>query len=220
MSKLNIVFHKITTNPAGNWEVSPILFRDIFKWCQQNYEDFQIYFDDGYDLEIISNFYNEIAPLSTLAIVTDDIEKNGFFSWEDLSKLSKMGFNIASHSVTHPSMSVFDQNNIGLVNPSGGIYSNVPRGKQLLTMIQVKFQIVESKKVLVEKGFRIREFVFPYGLYSQQTINLLNDLGLYDFYATCDNGLDEGVKIISRNLIHGTKSLKENIRCLTKIIEK
>lgn len=220
MSKLNIVFHKIMANPTGDWEVSPILFRDIFKWCQQNCEDFQIYFDDGYGLEIISNFYSEIAPLTALAIVTDDIGKNGFFSWEDLSKLSKIGFNIASHSVSHPSMAIFDQNNIELINPSGGRYSNVPRGKQLLAINQVKFQIVESKKALVEKGFRVREFVFPYGLYSQQTIDLLNDLGLYDFYATCDEGLDEGNKIILRNLIYGTKSLEENIRCLTKIIEK
>lgn len=218
MLKLNLVFHKICNNPQGDWQVGPEYFWKIFNWCRSNYPNFHIYFDDGFRINELSSANNQIAKYSTLAIATDNVGKKGYFSWNDLKKMSQAGFTIASHSVSHPSMCFLDKNNILIVNPPKGEYINSPKGKQCLSENQIRYQAVESQKILAKNRFNTGEFVFPYGLYSNQTIKLLDDLGLYGYYSTCDEKLYGNGKLVPRILIYGTKSPQETIKCLIKLI--
>ncbi|MBU1088662.1 polysaccharide deacetylase family protein [Patescibacteria group bacterium] len=218
MQKLNLAFHKICKNPQGDWQVNPKYFWKIFDWCNHNYTNFRIYFDDGDKLDELSDKHGIIAKYCTLAIVTDNIGKKGYYSWDELKQMKQKGFTISSHSVSHSSMCWFDNNGILLANPPMGKYDNCPRGKQLLSENQIKYQLVESKKILNNHGFDTNEFVFPYGLYSDQTIEILDNLGIYKYYTTCNEKLYDGGKLVPRILIYGTKSPTETIKCLTNLI--
>lgn len=221
MSQLNIVFHKITQYPTNNWEVTPEYFWEIFNWCKKNYPNFHIYFDDGYRLTNLQARLKEISQLSTLAIITDEVGKRNCLTWKDIGVVKKLGFKLASHSVSHPSLYTYNGSNKTILkNPFGGEYQLTTRGKKLISENEIKFQLIESKRELFNRGFEIDEFVFPYGLYSDQTILLLDELDIYKYYTTCDEQLYNGGKLIPRVLIEGKRSIKETILCLTNIIDK
>ena len=63
-------------------------------------------FDDG-----PRGHVTEVAPLlekyrfpATFNVVTDKVGKPGFLTWDDIRSLSRDGFEIASHTVTHPNL--------------------------------------------------------------------------------------------------------------------
>lgn len=221
MYSLNLVFHGVNPKVSGEWQVTLEHFNCIFNWCLKNIVSFCIYFDDGIKLAFKEAELVKIAPYSNLAIVTGDVGTKDHYSWSELCHLSKLGFSISSHGVSHSSLCRYDDSDrLIMKNPAGGEYISSPRGKQLLNEKQIEYQLVESKKELHKHGFEVSQFVFPYGLYSKQTIEILDNLGIYSHYVTCDPMLYTGGKIIPRLLVYGNRSADENILCLTKLIEE
>ncbi len=220
-AKLNIVFHRICHNPTNKWEMTPDLFLKIYRWCLDKYPNFRAYFDDGNSMLDLGDHLDFIATRSTLAIATDILGNDTHISWNELSYLYELGFTIASHGTSHASLCVYDPvDNQILPNPAGGKYISALRGKRLLSERQVEYQLIESKKALLNHGVNVNEFVFPYGLYSNQTLKILDELKIYDFYSTCDERLYNSGKIIPRVLICGDKTFQETIKCLIKVIER
>lgn len=222
MHRLNLAFHKIKNNPSGKWEISPAFFEKIYDWCVNQTYDFHIYFDDGKNLDLPANILKKIAHKSTLAVETGNVGKTNYLTWQELQNLVKIGFSLASHTVSHPALCVYDKSNTNIIStPLGGEYTSSPRGRgQVLSEYQVRYQLIESKKKLTEKGFNVEELVFPYGLYSASIIGILDKLNIYKYYTTCDEEVYQGGKIIPRFLIYGDKTPEENISCLIKNIEK
>lgn len=219
MYKLNLAFHDIVGNASGEWQIRPEYFIKMFDWCQKNVNDFCIYFDDGKRIELSSKELAFIGPCCNLAVVVETIGLNGYFGWPDLTLLVKLGFKISSHGYSHSSLCKYDDANQKiLVNPKGGKYQSAPRGKVLLSEKEVEFQLIESKKMFEKHGFEVKEFVFPYGLYSSQTIGILDKLDVYEYYTTCEPGFYSGGKMIPRFLVYGNKTVRDNLLCLTKII--
>lgn len=221
MYRLNLVFHQVKNNPLGEWEVSSTFFEQLYEWCKKQTFDFHFYFDDGKCLDLPNGILRGIARNSTIAIETGNVGKQGYLTWLRLQDLRKMGFSFASHTVSHSALCIYDKSGTKILPmPSGGEYAVSLRGKgQVLSENQVKYQLVESKKKLIETGFSVDEIVFPYGLYSPRIISMLDELGIYSYYVTCDEGIYKGGKMVSRFLVYGDRTLEEHILCLTKHIE-
>lgn len=216
MPRLNLAFHKICHQPQNEWEVKPLDFRKIVNWCTVNYPNFHIYFDDGDTLDCLEQYLFEIRNKVTFAIVIDKIGKAGFFGWKKLEKMKSQGFHIASHGVNHTSLCWFDNFGNKSTNPKKGDYTNSQRGKTLLSVNQVRYQIIESFNAFSNHRIHTNEFVFPYGLYSDQTIKILDQIEIYKKYVTCDPSLDFGKKIVPRLLINNQEDNIGKIRCLIK----
>jgi hypothetical protein len=220
-NKLNIVFHKITKCPKGDWEVTPSYFFKIFNWCKKNYSDFSVYFDDGEKMDFSVQEMATIAPFSILSVVTNLVGKTNHYGWKDLSVLVKKGFKVASHGASHVSLAKYDNSDKYIMKcPKGGTYEDHIQGKYLLSEQQIRYQLAESWVSLFNHGFKVDEFVFPYGLYSKQVLKVAEKIGRYNYYATCDDGVYTGGKIIPRFLIYGAKTAEDNIKCLSKIIQR
>jgi peptidoglycan/xylan/chitin deacetylase (PgdA/CDA1 family) len=69
-------------------------------------------------------------------------------NWEELRLLHRAGFEIGSHSLTHPNLTMLDKKQIS---------RELSRSRDL---IQIKLDCIVSK------------FAYPYGVYNEQVINM------------------------------------------------
>jgi len=218
VQRLNLAFHKICWQRQDEWEITPKKFWQIIKYCQDNHINFMVYFDDGDELNDIEDKLKAIKEKVILAITIDKVGKKGYLSWKEIERMYRNGYKIASHGVNHTSLCWFDENGQILENPKGGIYERSKRGKKLLSENQVRYQLIESYKAFQNHGVLIDEFVFPYGLYSKQTVEIIRKAKLYKRCVTCDMGIDVGKFLVPRLLINNNTDNIKNIKCLTKNI--
>ncbi len=218
---LNLIFHHISTTPLSDdhWAITPEKYWSVIDMINQliktqkvPYEDYRIYFDDGY-----SSFYDFIykdipeKELSryTLAIVTDDVDTPNHMTLQQLKEIHETGIHMSSHGVSHASIAIYIDNVIQ-TTPLGGIYQNCPWGQgKALSEREVLYQLQESKKFLEKYFGIIDEFVFPFGIYNNQVIALNDKYGLYRYMSTCDEVLDHGQFLRPRYLIYNTKSMEQ-----------
>ena len=104
-------------------------------------------FDDGYKSVIENAFpimerygYKGIAY-----VIPRLIGQPGYMHWEDLRFLQRKGWEIGSHSLTHPYL------------PG-------------LTTDEIHFELTKSKQILEEQGLTIRHFSSPYGEYDERVL--------------------------------------------------
>lgn len=110
-------------------------------------------FDDGH----ITQYYNGLSILdkykvkATFYIVTDyiDIKKN-YMTWNQVDEIYKKGHDIASHTRTHPKL------------------ENLKYETQ-------ETEILESKKILQEKGYNSNSIAYPYGSFNEDTLKILEE---------------------------------------------
>jgi len=63
------------------------------------------------------------------------------FTWNELHELDDAGWEIASHSVTHPSFNKITDN-------------------------EIHKELKDSKDILTDRGFKVSSFAYPYGVYT------------------------------------------------------
>lgn len=97
-------------------------------------------FDDGYEsvYELAFPILSRYDFPATVFVITSTIGQPGYLSLEQLKTLYENGWEIASHSISHPHLSQLDD-------------------KQLLV------EIKDSKRTLKELGFTVYSFSPPYG---------------------------------------------------------
>jgi peptidoglycan/xylan/chitin deacetylase (PgdA/CDA1 family) len=122
-------------------------------------------FDDGYK-DLITNAFptlKEYGFRGVAFIIVDDVGKPGYITWDDLKNLKNQGWEIGSHSLTHPDLEVSSNDT-------------------------AKKQIIDSKKILEDKlGITIEFFCYPAGKYNPDTISILKAAG-YIGAVTVDSG--------------------------------
>lgn len=106
-------------------------------------------FDDGYDdiFTYAAPIMQSLGQAADMFIITGSVGHYGYMDWAEIKKLSDLGFEIESHTVTHPS----------LKNLSG---------------IKLDSELINSKKSLEDAIDKPVNFLcYPSGAYNQNVIN-------------------------------------------------
>lgn len=220
---LNLVFHNIVSNSKqlnNKYTVTHDYYVELIEKLNQKikdrntlFSDYHIYFDDGY-VSFNEFIYPSIGDYSkfTLAIVTDDINRNGFLNDSLLNMYDQKGIIISSHGISHSTLG-FYKNGVLQDTFSDGPYKNSPKGqKKVLSENEVLYQLKESKTYLEKLvGHKINEFVLPYGIYNETTLLINKSNHLYKNISTCDEYLDDGDYLKPRFLIDHEKDIETTI---------
>ena len=131
------------------------LINYIYKGIQLPSKPIILSFDDGYD-----NHYTQAYPLLTkynlkgnFAIITGNVGKMGYMTWDQVKILKAAGFEIDSHSVTHPNLS-------------------------LASLQRLIYELSESKKVLdslLHQNTQV--LVYPSGKFNAEVEKAAKDQG-------------------------------------------
>jgi peptidoglycan/xylan/chitin deacetylase (PgdA/CDA1 family) len=112
-------------------------------------------FDDGGKLDLkVAELLKKYDLNGTFYIVLDWIGQEGYLNWEDIKQLDKEGFEIGSHTITHPSdlKMVFDE--------------------------QLHYEIQNSKDLLeTALGHKIASFCYPRGRADERVKNKVKESG-------------------------------------------
>ena len=161
-----IIYRTITSQPLIDPGLEALLQRSIliqkYTGFKEEIEIYQIQsrqqipggilsftFDDGKK----STFTQAFPILSsyhfpaTVYIISDEVNQPEYLTLEQLHQLSQSGWEIASHSVTHPHL-------------------------QHLPLSKIEEELKTSKESLENWGFTISSFAPPYGEFNQEIINL------------------------------------------------
>ncbi|AHF06079.1 polysaccharide deacetylase family protein [Desulfitobacterium metallireducens] len=170
-----LMYHSISTIPGNNLGVPVEQFAEEMKWLKsQEYttlslEDFYqalvnnkpvpekpilITFDDGY-----SDNYQSAWPIlhengfsATFFIITNSVGPD-MMTWEQLTELTNQGNSIASHTQTHPDLSIISSQ-------------------------QLEKELVLSKKDLENHlGGNVEALCFPSSRYNTKTLEMMPRLG-------------------------------------------
>lgn len=193
-----LCYHKFSQGPSPDlYTVSRQTFQEQLDYLQKkNYRvvslDFaldllagKIPYPSGQPLVVITvddghkSFYDLAYPMmkrhgytATLYVPTQRIGADKrWLHWEELVHLQKEGYIIASHSLDHPKL--FEKSTD----------ARSPAYREWL-----KKQLGESKKAIEQHlGVKIKHFAHPYGIYTQQILDTLKQLG-YESAATINGG--------------------------------
>jgi peptidoglycan/xylan/chitin deacetylase (PgdA/CDA1 family) len=138
-------------------------------------------FDDGYR-DFVKNAYPILKKYDTKAIIfvvaglTDKFNiwdwekikvKKPLMDWEEIKFLVKEGFEIGSHTITHPFL------------------TKIPEKT-------AKSEIEDSKKMLEDKlGIQINTFCYPYGDYNEKIKDMVINAGYKMAFTTQNGTLEE-----------------------------
>ncbi len=121
-------------------------------------------FDDGYQDAYTQAFpvLKKYGFLATFYIVTDDIDRNGYLSKNEISEMRSAGMNFGSHSLSHPDLTAASQR-------------------------RAEREIYNSKKILEQViGTTVTDFCYPGGAHNWNVENIVANSG-YTTATTTDN---------------------------------
>lgn len=226
---LNICLHNIVEKQSDirsiyDLTVSQLLELNdrIASRCGNSYDSYTFYFDDGYKSfgDIVCNLNLGINKENIrCAIIVDQIGTPSKLSLDEIKALDAQGYGIDSHGVTHAALAVFEDGKL-LPTLNNGEYQNRPYGQGVaLSEQEVLFQLIESKLTL-ESGLNkaVDDFVLPFGLYNNQTIQIVTAKTSYRRILTCHPGIDRGQVLTPRLLV--TQNELSNIDRLLNDIHK
>ena len=230
--KLNIALHKIVAESEplqSRYDVTEKFAFELVKnlsVATKNYSaDFEVFFDDGYwsQVNFAIHLKRKLGTVVSIAVISENIGKEGYLSCEDITVLRGGGIKFCSHGASHAALGVYE-NDIVLRTEKGGQYRNMPRGHAfVLKEEEIRYQLKESKKQLAETDIETERFVYPYGIYSSDITRILKEEGLYSKAYTCDEGL-EGLKTpplaIPRLLVDNTLSVSDWVRKATSTLKQ
>lgn len=231
--RLNIVLHKIVGSEQeikSHYDTTADFSYDLVRQLQSVVKRFEvelgIFLDDGYQsqfpfaLRLAHEYDNQIfIPLITQFIGTD-----GYISHKEIEVLKQeKNISLCSHGVSHAALGVYENDTV-LPTPKGGLYRNMPMGHaSILTEQEIQFQLQESYKHLSKLGIQTDTFVYPYGIYSEDILNIIREVGIYTKTYTCDDSLERvGVRplAIPRLLIDNTLSISEWVKKAENIVKR
>ena len=126
---------------------------------------FVLTFDDGYEDNYIHAFSiaEKYGYSGTVFVVTEWIGGKGYLNRQQLLEMNQAGWQIESHTVTHPYL-------------------------DSISTEQIKEELLTSKEVLEELlGKPKVAFAYPYGVYDSSIIELCREIG-YEMGLTIDRG--------------------------------
>ncbi|MDO8513688.1 MAG: polysaccharide deacetylase family protein [bacterium] len=148
-----------------------------------------ITFDDGYE-----DIYTEAFPImkqygfaGVIYLITNDINKKGYLSEKQISELIDAGFEIGSHTLSHPNLA------------SAGIY-------------YAQMQIENSKKNLDAMfEYNVTSFCYPSGKYNDRVVGLLKAAGYTNAVTTVEGfaGPKSNLYTLPRMRVRGTGKLAD-----------
>lgn len=100
---------------------------------------FTLVFDDGNDTDFTQalKIVSDEHAVACSAIVTDWIGKTGFMTANQILMLNKAGWEIMSHTVSHPNL-------------------------RKLSSVEIEWELQQSKLVLQSLGLKVNNLVYPY----------------------------------------------------------
>lgn len=222
--QLNIVFHDIvsdTNNIKNEYTVAKSyyfkfinLLEKVIREQKTPFSNYHVYFDDGY-ISFNDYIYPKICDPSkyTLAIVTNDINKNGFLTDNLIKKYDKKGITISSHGVSHASLGFYKKGTVMEIDRKG-YYKNSSKGQnRQLCENEILYQFKKSQEYLEKLlHHKIIEFVLPYGIYNNTILEINKKYGLYKNISTCDEYLDDNFYLKPRILISNKNDTNTTIR--------
>lgn len=169
------------------------------------FTSYELFFDDGYkSFAELTKKHNFKIPKKFIhtAIITDKIGAKGYMTADDVREVYNAGFSVCSHGVSHSALAIFEQDLLR-PTPSSEVYRNTPYGKgRVLGSSEVKYQLAESSRVIeLLIGEAPSAFVFPYGLYNEQTVFITSTSSSYAKLYTCDKAYDTGQFLSPRLLV-------------------
>jgi len=226
---LNICLHNIVEKQSDIRSIYDLTISQLLELnnriasrCGDSYDSYTLYFDDGYKSfgDIVSNLNLGINEENIrCAIIVDQIGAPGKLSLDEIKALNAQGYGIDSHGMSHAALAVFEDGKL-LPTSNGGEYQNSPYGQgEALSEQEVLFQLLESKHTL-ERNLNkvIDNFVLPFGLYNNQTIQIIEAKTNYRRILTCHLGIDRGQVLVPRLLV--TQNELSNIDRLLNDIHK
>lgn len=231
--RLNIVLHKIVQNKQelkNRYDVTEEFAYDLVKQLQSitsgNLFDLGVFLDDGYasQFAFVLRLVHDYNIQIFIPVISQTIGSDGYMSRKEIDIL-KQESNIifCSHGVSHVALGKYE-NDIVLSTPKGGIYRNMPIGQlSTLTEQEISYQLKESSKQLSSFGIQTDTFVYPYGIYSVDILDVVKQSGVYVKAYTCDDGLellDVDSLAIPRLLVDNTLSISEWTMKARKILKR
>lgn len=144
-------------------------------------------FDDGYasDYEIVLPVLLRAGMSGTFFLITDNIGKPGYLTWDQVREMYHQGMCIGSHSASHCQLTHIGE-------------------------AAAKEELARSRQVLENQlGGEVSAFSFPYGAYTSTLCGLALEAG-YRFVCTSDHGsAKDGQRIIPRNAIHSKMNWRD-----------
>jgi peptidoglycan/xylan/chitin deacetylase (PgdA/CDA1 family) len=138
---------------------------DIFNKAEDDAKKIVLTFDDGF----IGNYLFAFDILkrygfkATFFITVDDVSKDRYMSWEQLSVLYKNGHLIQSHTMTHAMLGECEEN-------------------------QITYELEASKKVIEDKiGSPVKYLSLPYGSLNERVIKIAKQIGYKAIFTSSYN---------------------------------
>jgi len=210
-----LMYHHIKSNPdpknqlENSLDVSPENFKEQMSYMnKEGYQTttldklfpnpqgkkFIITIDDGYK-DAIENAYPILKSFNytaTLFIITNDVGKEGYLSWDDIKTLKNEGWVIGSHTLNHPNLTNIKED-------------------------EAKKEITQSKEIL-ESNLKtsIDFFCYPAGKFNQKIINLVQKANYKAAVTTIEGktNIYQDIFKLKRIRVNGSESLTEFIEKL------
>ena len=155
-----------------------------------------ITFDDGYkNILSVIDLFNDIKAKPTIFIISNSSQSNRkelesnlkFLSIKDIKKLTSMGWEIGSHTATHPNMVHLSDSQL--------------------------FEEIKNSKMTIEKKInrKVRYIAYPKGKYNDNIVDMVKKSG-YSLGLTMDDGeinIHTNKFMVPRIGVDGTHSFAE-----------
>lgn len=152
-----------------------------------------ITFDDGFksDLKLAAEILSRYNFKAISFITTNYVGKPGYLSWEQITILKKLGFQIQSHTKSHPLLTCLDS-------------------------IEIRKELESSKAILEEKmGIQVNCFSFPGGNFNKKIIELAKIAGyqyLFTSYPGANSETVSNPSLLNRVLITKNTTIKQFVK--------
>lgn len=135
--------------------------------------------DDGGALDIkIASILKKYKLPAVFYIILDNVGKDGFLTWDQIKDLEKQGFEIGSHTMTHPS------------------------DLKVLYDEQLHYEIQNSKDMLeAVLGHPVSKFCYPRGRYDRRVQEFVIKAGYIEARGT---GTPGGISIVDKYAVSGS----------------
>lgn len=127
-----------------------------------------ITFDDGHvgNYEFAFPVLQKYQFTATFFVTVRDIAAESFMSWNQLRELSRYGFSIQSHTMTHPALEELDDD-------------------------EIYYELAESKKIIEEKvGTRVDYLSLPLGSGKKSVYSIAREIGYVAVFNSSLNAID------------------------------